>query len=158
MKIIQIYTDGACSGNPGPGAYGVIMKFNGREKIITEGFRKTTNNRMELLAVIIGLEAIIKPNQSVTVFADSKYVIDAIEKKWVFGWVKKSFAGKKNKDLWLRLLPLLKNHTVKFVWVKGHNGHPENERCDELAVVASKQKDLPADWVFEQEQQNQTLL
>ena len=155
---IELFTDGASSGNPGPGGFGSILRSGTHYKEISAGFRKTTNNRMELLAVIIGLEAIIKPKQSVTVFSDSKYVIDAIEKKWVFGWVKKSFAGKKNKDLWLRLLPLLKNHTVQFVWVKGHNGHPENERCDELAVLASKQKDLPADWVFEQEQQNQTLL
>lgn len=149
--MIELFTDGASSGNPGPGGFGTILRLGTHYKEISAGFRRTTNNRMELLAVIIGLESILKPGQEVTVFSDSKYVIDAIEKKWVLGWVKKGFAGKKNKDLWLRLLPLLKTHRVRFVWVKGHNGHPENERCDELAVMASKSKDLAVDHVFEQE-------
>jgi ribonuclease HI len=156
--VIDIYTDGSARGNPGNGGYGIVLTSGSFRKELSAGYRLTTNNRMELLAVIVALQQLKKPNMQVNIYTDSKYVCDAIEKKWVFGWVKKSFAGKKNKDLWLRLLPLLKNHTVQFVWVKGHNGHPENERCDELAVLASKQKDLPADWVFEQEQQNQTLL
>jgi ribonuclease HI len=106
---------------------------------------------MELLAVITGLETIKSPNQSVTIYSDSKYVIDAIEKRWVHGWVAKGFAGKKNKDLWLRYLTISKLHNIKFVWVRGHNGHPENERCDQLAVAAGKQKDLLIDTVFEME-------
>lgn len=155
--MIELFTDGASSGNPGPGGFGTILRLGAHYKEISAGFRKTTNNRMELLAVIIGLESILKPGQEVTVFSDSKYVIDAIEKKWVLGWVKKGFVGKKNKDLWLRLLPLLKTHRVRFVWVKGHNGHPENERCDELAVMASKSKDLAIDHIFEQENKESKL-
>lgn len=155
--MIELFTDGASSGNPGPGGFGVILRHGDHYKEIALGYRKTTNNRMELLAVITGLEAIKKANQQVMVFSDSKYVIDAIEKKWVFGWYKKGFAGKKNKDLWLRMLPLLTTHQVKFTWVKGHNGHPENERCDELAVQASKQKDLLIDAVFEAENQSKQL-
>jgi ribonuclease HI len=149
--MIQIYTDGAASGNPGPGGYGVILRSGSHYKELASGFRLTTNNRMELLAVCIGLESIKKPNQSVTIFSDSKYVIDSVEKKWVFGWVKKGFAGKKNKDLWLRFLQSYKLHEVKFIWVKGHAGHLENERCDELAVIASKSKDLDIDVFFESE-------
>jgi ribonuclease HI len=156
--MIEIYTDGASSGNPGPGGYGVIMRSGRHYKELSEGFRKTTNNRMELLAVIKGLEALNKPNQSVTVFSDSKYVIDAIEKRWVHGWVKKGFAGKKNKDLWLRYLDISKLHNVKFNWVRGHNGHPENERCDELAVAACKNKELLIDSVFEVENAKGSLL
>ncbi len=113
---------------------------------------------MELLAVIKALEALKIPNQSVTIFSDSKYVIDAIERRWVQGWLAKGFAGKKNKDLWLRYLNISKQHTVKFVWVRGHNGHPENERCDELAVQAAKQKDLLIDVVFEAEAGKEKLL
>ncbi len=150
-KMIEIYTDGASSGNPGPGGFGVILKSGNHYKELSEGFRKTTNNRMELLAVITGLEAIKKPNQHVQIFSDSKYVIDAVEKKWVFGWEKKSFSGKKNKDLWMRYLKLHAQHQIKFTWVKGHAGHPENERCDALAVKAAKQKDLKPDVFFEEE-------
>ncbi|WP_454802668.1 ribonuclease HI [Mucilaginibacter phyllosphaerae] len=149
--MIEIYTDGASSGNPGPGGYGVILRSGQHYKELSQGFRKTTNNRMELLAVITGLEAIKSPNQQVTIFSDSKYVIDAIEKRWVNGWVAKGFAGKKNKDLWMRYLNIAKLHHIKFVWVRGHNGHPENERCDQLAVAAGKQKDLLIDSVFEME-------
>ena len=148
---IEIFTDGASSGNPGPGGYGVILRSGKHYKELSEGFRKTTNNRMELLAVIKGLEAIKTLNQSVLISSDSKYVIDAIEKRWVHGWVAKGFAGKKNKDLWLRYLEVSKLHNIKFNWVRGHNGHPENERCDELAVAAGKQKDLLIDSVFEME-------
>ncbi|MFC7523338.1 ribonuclease HI [Parapedobacter sp. GCM10030251] len=135
--MIELYTDGASSGNPGPGGYGVILRSGPHYKEISQGFRKTTNNRMELLAVITGLEALRKPGEEVTVFSDSKYVIDAVEKGWVHGWMRKGFAGKKNKDLWMRFLQVYKLHRVRFVWVKGHAGHPENERCDQLAVQAS---------------------
>jgi ribonuclease HI len=135
MKIIQIYTDGACSGNPGKGGYGIVMKFNEKEKEISEGFRKTTNNRMELLAVIVALEKITTDKYPVEVYSDSKYVIDSIEKGWVFNWVKKpNFGGKKNEDLWRRFLESYYNFNITFHWVKGHNGHPENERCDVLAT------------------------
>lgn len=157
--MIEIFTDGASSGNPGPGGYGVILRSGNHYKEIAEGFRLTTNNRMELLAVCIGLEALKSLNQQVTIFSDSKYVIDAVEKQWVFGWLKKGFAGKKNKDLWLRFLNVYKLHQVKFVWVKGHAGHPENERCDQLAVLAAKGKDLKIDSVFEMENKiNKTIL
>ena len=149
--MIELYTDGAASGNPGPGGFGTILRAGNHYKEISGGFRKTTNNRMELLAVIVGLEALKKPGQDVMIYSDSKYVVDAVEKKWVFGWVKKAFAGKKNKDLWLRFLSVYKLHNVRFTWVKGHAGHPENERCDMLAVQASRQKDLPVDTVFEME-------
>ncbi|WP_040625827.1 ribonuclease HI [Mucilaginibacter paludis] len=149
--MIEIFTDGASSGNPGPGGYGTILRSGAHYKELSGGYRKTTNNRMELLAVIKGLEALTKPNQTVTIFSDSKYVIDPIEKKWLYGWVQKGFKDKKNKDLWLRLLELIKVHQIKFVWVRGHNGHPENERCDRLAVAASKQPGLLIDSVFEAE-------
>ena len=149
--MIEIYTDGASSGNPGPGGFGVILRSGAHYKELSAGFRKTTNNRMELLAVITGLEAIKTPNQQVIIYSDSKYVIDSIEKRWLQGWVAKGFAGKKNKDLWLRYLAISKMHQIKFVWVRGHNGHPENERCDVLAVAAGKQKDLLIDAVFESE-------
>ena len=149
--MIELYTDGASSGNPGPGGFGVILRSGKYYKEISEGYRKTTNNRMELLAVITGLEAIKKPGQEVVIYSDSKYIIDAVEKKWVFGWVKKGFAGKKNKDLWLRFLQVYKLHNIRFVWVKGHAGHPENERCDELAVTACKNRDLLTDTYFEAE-------
>jgi len=140
-KLITIYTDGASSGNPGPGGYGTILDFKGKRKELSEGFRLTTNNRMELLAVIKGLQA-IKANPdfkwNVLIVSDSKYVIDAVEKKWVFGWKQKGFAGKKNPDLWTDFLNLYPLYHIQFRWIKGHNGHPENERCDELAVEAAK--------------------
>lgn len=157
--MIEIYTDGAASGNPGPGGYGVILRSGSHYKELSGGFRMTTNNRMELLAVIVGLNAIKKPGEQVTIFSDSKYVVDSVEKKWVFGWVKKGFAGKKNKDLWMRFLAVYKLHDVKFVWIKGHNSHAENERCDELAVAAGKQKSsLEIDTEFEAERNRSTLL
>jgi ribonuclease HI len=155
--MIEIYTDGASSGNPGPGGYGVILRSGKHYKELSEGFRKTTNNRMELLAVIKGLESIKSPNQ-VMIFSDSKYVIDSIEKRWLNGWVAKGFAGKKNKDLWMRYLEASKPHQVKFTWVRGHNGHPENERCDQLAVAAGKQTPLLIDSVFEVENAKAGLL
>jgi ribonuclease HI len=157
--MIDIYTDGAASGNPGPGGYGVILRSGSHYKELSGGFRLTTNNRMELLAVIEGLNAIKKPGGQVTIYSDSKYVVDSVEKKWVFGWVKKGFKDKKNKDLWMRFLAAYKLHDVKFIWIKGHNSHPENERCDELAVAASKLRSaLPADIEFEAEKNRATLL
>ncbi|MGI4749744.1 MAG: ribonuclease HI [Janthinobacterium lividum] len=149
--MIEIFTDGASSGNPGPGGYGAILKSGNHYKELSGGYRKTTNNRMELMGMIKALEAIKKPGQAITIYSDSKYVIDAIDKKWVFGWIKKGFKDKKNKDLWLQLVSLYQSHQIKLVWVKGHAGHIENERCDELAVAAAKQRDLPTDLFFEAE-------
>lgn len=147
--MIIIYTDGSSKGNPGPGGYGTVLKYKDLRKELSEGFRKTTNNRMELLAVIKGLEAIKKPNAPVKVFSDSKYVVDSIEKGWLWGWIKKGFKGKKNKDLWLRYAEIHKVHRVTFQWVKGHAGNEENERCDELAVSAAEGTNLQADIAFE---------
>jgi ribonuclease HI len=149
--MIEIFTDGASSGNPGPGGYGAILRSGAHYKELSEGYRKTTNNRMELLAVIKALEALRNPGQQVMIYSDSKYVIDAIEKRWVNGWLAKGFKDKKNKDLWLRYLDLAKLHQIRFTWVRGHNGHPENERCDVLAVAAGKQPNLLIDSVFEAE-------
>ncbi len=150
MKI-AIYTDGAASGNPGPGGYGaVLISAKGHYKELSEGYRNTTNNRMELLSVIVALEAIKKPCDAVTVFSDSKYVVDSVEKGWVYNWVKKGFKGKKNADLWRRFLSVSKEHTVSFEWVKGHAGNKYNEICDQLAVRASKKKVLQIDDGYEQ--------
>lgn len=149
--MIKIFTDGAAKGNPGNGGYGAILDYNGKRKELSEGFRMTTNNRMELLAVIRALEAIKKPGWEVLVYSDSKYVVDAVEKGWLKGWVVKNFKGKKNADLWKQYLEVAKLHKVKFQWVKGHAGHAENERCDELAVSAAESSDLKVDTVFEQE-------
>lgn len=152
---VYIYTDGASKGNPGPGGYGVVMELAGTsyKKEFYEGFRLTTNNRMELLAVIVGLEKLKKPNTSVLVVSDSKYVVDAVEKGWVFGWEKKYFKDKKNPDLWMRFLKIYRKHQVKFQWIKGHNNHPQNERCDQLAVMASQQEKLAVDAYYEREEQ-----
>lgn len=157
--MIEIYTDGAASGNPGPGGYGVILRSGSHYKELSGGFRMTTNNRMELLAVIEGLNAIKQPGAKVTIYSDSKYVVDSVEKKWVFGWVKKGFKDKKNKDLWIRYLAVHKLHDIKFIWIKGHNDHPENERCDVLAVAASKDRAAQQiDTEFEAEKNRATLL
>lgn len=152
---VYIYTDGASKGNPGPGGYGVVMELAGTsyKKEFYEGFRLTTNNRMELLAVIVGLEKLKNPNTSVLVVSDSKYVVDAVEKGWVFGWEKKYFKDKKNPDLWMRFLKIYRKHQVKFQWIKGHNNHPQNERCDQLAVMASQQEKLSIDTYYEREEQ-----
>lgn len=147
--MIWIFTDGAAKGNPGPGGYGTILRFGDKEKELSEGFRMTTNNRMELLAVISGLEAIKKPGWKVKVVSDSKYVVDAVTKGWLKGWVSKDFKGKKNRDLWERYLKAAAPHEVMFQWVKGHAGHPENERCDQLAVEASEGPHLKVDQAFE---------
>jgi ribonuclease HI len=146
---VTIYTDGAASGNPGPGGYGVVLESGRHRKELWGGFRMTTNNRMELLAVIVGLEAFKQPGMHVTVVSDSKYVVDAVEKGWVFQWEKKGFAKKKNPDLWKRFLKIFRQHHVRFQWIRGHNGHPQNELCDKLAVAASKQAVLEADEAYE---------
>jgi ribonuclease HI len=148
--MIRIFTDGAAQGNPGPGGYGTILKFNSHVKELSEGFRLTTNNRMELLAVIIGLEAIKKEGIAVTIYSDSKYVVDSVEKGWIWTWQKKNFAKKKNADLWQRYIPLHQKLKPKFVWIKGHAGHPENERCDQLAVQAAEGHDLKTDTWYEE--------
>jgi ribonuclease HI len=150
---IHIYTDGAAKGNPGPGGYGVVMELVGtpHKKEFYEGFRLTTNNRMELLAVIVGLEKLKNLNSSVLVVSDSKYVVDSVVKKWVLGWEKKGFSNRKNADLWKRFLVIYRKHQVDFKWIKGHNNHPQNERCDELAVFASSQKELSVDAFYEKE-------
>jgi len=154
--MIVMYTDGASRGNPGPGGYGVVLiseKHNLRKEL-AEGFRKTTNNRMELLAVIKGLQALKVPGMPVTVYSDSKYVVEAVEKGWLWSWVKKGFKGKKNADLWQQFIPLFKKFKVKFVWVKGHAGNAENERCDHLAVEAADNGPLLTDTGFESGQWN----
>ncbi len=142
---VTIYTDGAARGNPGPGGYGVVLLSGPHRKELSDGFKLTTNNRMELLAVITALETLKVPGSSVTIYTDSKYVVDAVEKGWLWDWVKKRFKGKKNPDLWTRFIPAYKNHQVKFVWVKGHANIPGNERCDQLAVEASFQQNLKED-------------
>jgi len=142
---IIIYTDGGASGNPGPGGLGVVMKLGKLRKEISEGFKHTTNNRMELLAVIRGLEAIKWENAEVKIYTDSKYVSEAINQGWLFGWEKKSFKKKKNPDLWIMFLKLYRKHKVEINWVKGHANIPENERCDELAVHAYKKGPLKED-------------
>jgi ribonuclease HI len=150
---VHIYTDGAAKGNPGRGGYGVVMELVGtpHKKEFYEGFRLTTNNRMELLAVIVGLEKLKNPNMKVLVVSDSKYVVDSVVKKWVLGWEKKGFTDRKNSDLWKRFLVIYRKHQVDFKWIKGHNNHPQNERCDELAVMASMQKDVSIDVFYEKE-------
>ena len=154
MKEVFLYTDGACRGNPGPGGFGVVLKSGIHRKEIAMGFRKTTNNRMELLAVIVGLEALKMPGNVVTVYSDSRYVVDAIEKGWLFEWEKKGFKGKKNPDLWRRFLTVYRKHQVRFIWVKGHANVAENERCDQLAVQAYKNPNLLIDSYYESEQTN----
>ncbi|MDR2910184.1 MAG: ribonuclease HI [Bacteroidales bacterium] len=142
---ITIYTDGASRGNPGQGGYGVIMLSGQHSKKLSAGYRLTTNNRMELLAVIVALESLKIQGSDVTVYTDSKYVADSVEKGWVFQWVSKRFKGKKNPDLWLRFLENYKKHTVRFVWIKGHADNPLNEQCDRLAVEASMKPNLLED-------------
>jgi ribonuclease HI len=149
MPLIEIFTDGSSRGNPGPGGFGVVLKSGNHYKELSQGFRLTTNNRMELLSVIVGLESVKTPGASITVYSDSKYVVDAVEKGWLFGWVKKNFKDKKNPDLWKRFLQIYPRHHVKFKWIKGHNNHTENERCDELAVAAATMGPLISDEGFE---------
>ncbi len=148
---VHIYTDGAARGNPGPGGYGIVMEWVGKSYIkeFSKGFKHTTNNRMELLAVIDALKLLKSPGTQAIVFTDSKYVADAVEKKWVFGWEKKGFKDRKNADLWKDFLIEYRKHHIRFKWIKGHNNHPQNERCDALAVAASNQSRLLIDNGFE---------
>jgi ribonuclease HI len=146
---IILYTDGAAKGNPGPGGYGVLLLFKNFKKELSAGFRMTTNNRMELLAVIEGLNALKVEGIPVTVFSDSKYVVDAVTKGWLWNWAKTGYKGKKNSDLWRKYIPLHQKYKPTFVWVKGHAGNAFNERCDELAVEAAMSSHLPADEGYE---------
>lgn len=155
---ITIYTDGASRGNPGPGGYGVVL-ICGRHRLEkSEGFRLTTNNRMELLAVITGLESLKIPGSSVVVYTDSKYVADSVEKGWVFQWENKGFRNKKNIDLWIRFLKVYRKHKVRFVWIKGHAANPENEICDRLAVAASFGVNLAEDTGYNPDEENKLIL
>jgi ribonuclease HI len=142
---IIVYTDGAARGNPGPGGYGIVMKSGSHRKEFSGGFQLTTNNRMELLAVIVALEKLKYDQSEVKVYSDSKYVCEAVNQGWLFDWERKRFKKKKNQDLWIRFLKIYRRHKVKFEWIKGHNNIPENERCDELAVEASQQEELLVD-------------
>ena len=149
MARVQIYTDGGASGNPGPGGYGALMMYGEHRKELSGGFRLTTNNRMELLAVITALEALSKPGMEVDVYSDSKYVVDAVEKRWVMNWEKKGYLNKKNPDLWKRFLVIYRQHNVVFHWVKGHAGNPYNEHVDQLAVAAYQKGSLLVDAAYE---------
>lgn len=150
---IEIFTDGSAKGNPGKGGYGAILRYKGKIKELSQGYRLTTNNRMELLAVIVALESLKTNTLPVKIYSDSKYVLDSITKGWVFGWKQKGFKGKKNADLWERYLKLHPKFRLEFEWVRGHDGHPENERCDFLAVAASDKAPLLTDEGYEAEKQ-----
>jgi ribonuclease HI len=152
LAEITVYTDGAAKGNPGPGGYGIVLMSGPHRKEISQGFRLTTNNRMELLSVIVALETVKSEGQNITIYSDSKYVVDAVEQKWVFGWAKKGFKDKKNPDLWQRFLRIYPKHNVKFKWVKGHASNVENNRCDELAVQAATGKNLLIDEGYERQE------
>ena len=158
VNEVIIYTDGACSGNPGPGGYGVVLMSGSHRKEISEGFRLTTNNRMELLAVIKGLEALKKKGTRVKLFTDSQYVANAVNMGWVFDWERKHFRKKKNQDLWIRFLELYRQHNVSLFWLKGHNNDAENERCDILAVNASKEPGLSEDTGYIPENNDMSLI
>ncbi len=147
--MITIYTDGASKGNPGNGGYGAVLISKNYRKELSSGYRLTTNNRMELLSVIVALESLKNKGESVLVYSDSKYVVDAVEKKWVFSWEKKNFGKKKNPDLWIRFLKVYRKHHVRFEWIKGHSNIKENERCDFLAIKASETKMLGVDVWYE---------
>lgn len=155
---IKIYTDGAAKGNPGRGGYGIVLISGKHRKEVSQGFEKTTNNRMELLAVIVALESIKKPNAQAVVYSDSKYVVNAVEKKWLFSWFNNDFKKRKNPDLWRRFLVVYKKHQVKFIWVKGHSNNIENNRCDVLAVSAAESTSLEKDLWYEKESNNDALL
>lgn len=153
LKHVAIYTDGAASGNPGPGGYGVILEFQGKRKELSGGYRRTTNNRMELLAAVVGLEA-LKERCEVTLYTDSAYLVNALNEGWAqrwraHGWMRNKNEPALNPDLWERLLRLCEQHEVHFVGVKGHAGHPENERCDQLAQEAARGINLPVDTAYE---------
>ncbi|MFW5760363.1 MAG: ribonuclease HI [Cyclobacteriaceae bacterium] len=147
--MIEIFTDGASSGNPGPGGYGVVLKYKQHRKELKAGYRRTTNNRMELLAVIKGLEAIKGEGKDILIYSDSQYVVKAINEGWIWGWQKKGFKGKKNEDLWRQFIPLYNKHNVKIKWLKGHAGHAENELCDQMAVASTQGGSLLIDEGYE---------
>lgn len=146
---IELYTDGAASGNPGPGGYGIVLKYKNHRKELSAGFKRTTNNRMELLAVIVGLESVTNPDLPVKIYSDSRYVTEPINQNWIYGWKKSGFKNKANVDLWQRLLRVYNKTRHEFIWVKGHAANVENNRCDELAVAASKKTGLPPDSGYE---------
>ena len=153
--MVEIYTDGAARGNPGPGGYGVVLLANGHRKEMAKGFRLTTNNRMELMAVVAGLEVLKKQDLKITIYSDSKYVVEAVEKGWVFQWnMKPDFAKKKNRDLWKKFLKLYEYQNISFVWVKGHSTNKENNRCDILATEAADGFELEVDEFYEKESKN----
>jgi ribonuclease HI len=161
LKTVEMFTDGASSGNPGPGGYGVVLKHNNIRKELSAGFRKTTNNRMELMAVIKGLSA-LKSKCRVIIHSDSKYIVDAFQQGWIFKWAERGWMRDKrhkveNPDLWKKLFALIKEHEVEFNWVKAHNGHIENERCDILAVKASQSKNLQVDEYYELKKDENSL-
>jgi ribonuclease HI len=151
MADITIYTDGSAKGNPGPGGYGVVLISGPHRKELSEGFRLTTNNRMELMAVCVALETLRFPGSNVTLYSDSKYVVEAVNQRWVLNWEKMGFKGKKNPDLWRRFLNIYRQHRVRFVWVKGHASTIENNRCDYLAVQAASSANLKEDYGYEAE-------
>lgn len=154
-KTVTIYTDGSSRGNPGPGGYGVILMSGSHRKELSQGYKLTTNNRMELMAVIAGLEALKKDQLNVTIYSDSQYIVKAIEEGWLRKWIKTNFkGGKKNKDLWMKFHQLSQNHNINFVWVKGHADNPYNNRCDELATAAADGKQLLNDTGFEDSKKN----
>jgi ribonuclease HI len=155
---VTVYTDGSARGNPGRGGYGAVLVSGQHRKELSAGYRLTTNNRMELLAVIVAIESMKLENLDITVYTDSKYVCEAVEKKWVFGWAQKGFKDKKNPDLWRRFLTLFPKHNISFKWIKGHAGHPMNERCDVLATTAADGGNLLIDEYYEREQVKSNLL
>lgn len=157
VENIRLFTDGSSRGNPGPGGYGLVLKYRSSVKEFSQGFRLTTNNRMELLAVIKGLTLLKTNSIPITIYSDSKYVIDTVQKDWLSKWIKTGFKGKKNRDLWEQYHQISRNLTIQFVWVKGHNGHPENERCDELAVMAATGKNLIVDEGYENDSNRDTM-
>jgi ribonuclease HI len=158
MQEIIIYTDGSSRGNPGPGGYGTILMYGDKRKELSQGYRKTTNNRMELMAVIAGLEALKKTGLKITIYSDSQYIVKALNEGWLNKWMATNFAkGKKNKDLWVRFYDLYKQHQIKFVWVKGHAENKYNNRCDELATAAADGNDLLIDEGYEMDP-NQLLM
>jgi ribonuclease HI len=156
VKEVTIYTDGACIGNPGPGGYGVVLLFGRHRREISGGFRLTTNNRMEIIAAIIGLKA-LKAKCTVKIFSDSQYLVDSMSKGWVMKWKSKGWRKAKNPDLWRQLLEACEPHEVGFYWVQGHAGDPENERCDQLSMQAAQRRDLPPDTGYEDQEATKKL-
>ena len=157
MSQLTIYTDGAARGNPGNGGYGAVLQWGDAMKEISQGYRHTTNNRMELMGVIAALQLLTRPGLDITIYTDSAYIVNSIEKKWVFGWAQKGFKDKKNPDLWRRFLGLYPKHQIQFKWIKGHAGHALNERCDQLATEAADGGNLLVDTWYENEQKSTGL-